>query len=306
MTPTVAGGLIALWIGIAGVAGWTWTLAVRRRRTLRRLDLSAASAARVADDGVRSPLGWWLFRAGFRSPAAVPTFAALTVLSTVSGVGVAVAAHAAGLVDLAAGILTSVPGHVGEILLPFAWASPWLAAATLAVLPAAAVRARRRRRVTEVEQDLPVVLDLLAALAEAGFGFDAALDRLLETQPRRRALSEDLASFQVDVLAGRPRVEALRRLSKRVDVPWFSIFASAVVHAEQVGAGLSQTLRTQADDLRMRRRERALAQAMAVPVKLLGPLIVCFLPGIMVAALGPVVLQIVQVLDSMLQGTVRP
>jgi tight adherence protein C len=53
----------------------------------------------------------------------------------------------------------------------------------------------------------------------------------------------------------------------------------------------------------MRRRERALALAMAVPVKLLFPLIVCFLPGVMTAALGPVVFQIVQVLDSFLKGS---
>lgn len=74
------------------------------------------------------------------------------------------------------------------------------------------------------------------------------------------------------------------------------------MHAEQVGSSLAQTLRAQADDLRVRRRERALAFAMAVPVRLLGPLIICFLPGIMTATLGPIVYQIVQVLDSFLQG----
>ena len=86
-------------------------------------------------------------------------------------------------------------------------------------------------------------------------------------------------------------------------MPWFSIFVSAVLHAEQVGSGLAQTLRVQAEDLRIRRRERALALAMGVPVKLLFPLIVCFLPGIMVAAMGPVIYQIVQVLDQFLQGS---
>jgi pilus assembly protein TadC len=154
-----------------------------------------------------------------------------------------------------------------------------------------------------VEQDLPLALDLLATLAEAGLGFDSALDRILTTQRSNRPLAEDLRLFQIDILAGRQRVEALRRLMQRVDVAWFSIFVSAVIHAEQVGSGLAQTLRTQADDLRMRRRERALALAMAVPVKLLFPLIVCFLPGVMTAALGPVVFQIVQVLDSFLKGS---
>ena len=54
---------------------------------------------------------------------------------------------------------------------------------------------------------------------------------------------------------------------------------------------------------RLHRRERALAFAMAIPVKLVFPLIVCFLPGIMTASLGPVVYQIVQVLDQFLKGS---
>jgi pilus assembly protein TadC len=145
-------------------------------------------------------------------------------------------------------------------------------------------------------------LDLLATLAEAGLSFDAALDRVLESQRRDRPLSQDFRLFRLEILTGRPRIESLQRLNRSVSVPWFSIFVSALIHAEQVGSGLASTLRAQADDLRNRRRERALATAMAVPVKLLFPLIICFLPGIMIASLGPIIFQIVQVLDQFLQG----
>jgi pilus assembly protein TadC len=157
--------------------------------------------------------------------------------------------------------------------------------------------------VTAIEQDLPLTLDLLATLAEAGLSFDAALDRVLETQRRERPLAEDFRLFRLEILTGRGRVDALQRLNQHVNVPWFGIFVSALIHAEQVGAGLAATLRAQADDLRNRRRERALALAMAVPVKLLFPLITCFLPGIMIAALGPIIFQIVQVLDQFTRST---
>ncbi|TWT58857.1 Bacterial type II secretion system protein F domain protein [Thalassoglobus neptunius] len=307
MSSTLVALLFALWITIAGVAVWVWQTLHRRRLTQRRLEpLNEQEAGQqLQSDATRSKLGWWLFRAGFRSKSATPTFLVLSLLGLLVGAAFIASIYWAELVDLASGLASSVPGGVGEVFLPLIWASPWLAGLLLGFLPAIVVRARRRRRVREVEQDLPITLDLLATLAEAGFGFDSALDRFLETQPSRRPLSEDLQLFQIDMLAGRPRVEALRRLMKRVDVPWFSIFVSAVIHAEQVGSSLAQTLRVQADDLRMRRRERALALAMAVPVKLLFPLIVCFLPGIMTAALGPVVFQIVQVLDSFLQGAFR-
>ena len=201
-----------------------------------------------------------------------------------------------------ADLLRLIPGGVGEVFLPVAWVSPWFGGLLLALLPTLYVRAVRRKRIQQIEQDLPLQLDLLATLAEAGLSFDSALDRILEAQVGDRPLTEDFRLFQVDILAGRPRTNALRRLMERVDVTWFSIFISALMHAEQVGSSLATTLRTQADDLRMRRRERALAMAMAIPVKLLFPLIVCFLPGIMTAALGPVIYQIVQVLDSFLRG----
>jgi len=113
-----------------------------------------------------------------------------------------------------------------------------------------------------------------------------------------RPLGQDMRIFQVDILAGRSRIEALRRLMKRVDVAWFSIFISAVIHAEQVGSGLAHTLRVQADDLRNRRRERVLALTMSIPVKLVLPLVICFLPGIMLAAIGPTAYQILRVMDQ--------
>lgn len=254
--------------------------------------------------GERSWLGRWLFQAGYRGSNATALFLLASSVCVLLAGLVAFAISQSSLIDLMEELLLAIPGNVGEVFLPVVWLMPFAAVLTLGALPAVLVRARRRRRVTEIEQDLPLTLDLLATLAEAGLSFDAALDRVLETQRRRRALSEDFRLFRLEILTGRSRVEALRRLNRHVNVPWFSIFVSALIHAEQVGAGLANTLRTQADDLRSRRRERALAMAMAVPVKLLFPLIICFLPGIMIASLGPIIFQIVGVLDQFLGETI--
>lgn len=67
-----------------------------------------------------------------------------------------------------------------------------------------------------------------------------------------------------------------------------------------MGASLAETLRHQADDLRNRRRERALLHAQAMPVKLVLPLVVCFLPGIFLSTLGPVLYQMIRVADTVL------
>jgi pilus assembly protein TadC len=163
------------------------------------------------------------------------------------------------------------------------------------------VRAVRRSRVEAIEQDLPVTLELLATLSEAGLGFDAAMERVLESQPVDRPLPRELLTFRRDTVAGRSRVECFRRLARRVEVAAMSIFVSAIVQAEQIGAGVATVLRQQSDDLRNRRRENAMALAMALPVKRLFPMIICFLPGIFVATLGPTFYQFFQYVDTLLQ-----
>ncbi len=287
---------IGLPIGLWGLR-WLWLLTQSEQRL-------AAGAAAIDASGAeelptqRSWLGWWLFRAGYRRGNAVTLFLMATLVTTVMSAIVAYGIYQSQVIKLLEMVLRAIPGNVGEVFLPLVWLSPFAAIATLAALPAVIVRARRRKRVTQIEQDLPLTLDLLATLAEAGLSFDAALDRVLETQRRQRPLAEDFRLFRLEILTGRGRIDALQRLNQHVNVPWFGIFVSALVHAEQVGAGLAATLRAQADDLRSRRRERALALAMGVPVKLLFPLITCFLPGIMIAALAPIIFQIVQVLDQ--------
>jgi tight adherence protein C len=156
--------------------------------------------------------------------------------------------------------------------------------------------------VARIEEDLPLVLELLATLGEAGLGFDAALRRVLDSQQANRPLAAELRGFQVDLLAGQGRVASLRRLARRVDVLPFTLFISGIVQAEQTGSGVADVLRRQADDLRSRRREEAIAFATALPVKLLFPLVICFLPGIFVATLGPTFYQFFQFADNLIRS----
>lgn len=293
----IVGMPVAIWL-----VRWLWLLI----QSEQRLAEGTAAVDRLDQEAMptqRSWLGWWLFQAGFRKNNAATIFVLATVGSTLVAILFAIAIYQSQVTTLLETLLRAIPGNVGEVFLPVVWLSPLAAIFVLAAIPAVIVRGRRRKRVRQIEQDLPLTLDLLATLAEAGLSFDAALDRVLETQRRKRPLAEDFRLFRLEILTGRQRVDALQRLNRHVNVPWFGIFVSALIHAEQVGAGLAATLRAQADDLRGRRRERALALAMAVPVKLLFPLIVCFLPGIMIASLGPIIFQIVQALDQVTRSS---
>ncbi len=244
----------------------------------------------------------WLFRAGFRNSQAELIFWASTIGLSLFGITVWYRLMTTGVIDTAIDFIRSIPGGVGNVFVPFILAMPWCMIVVLALIPALVVRSMRRKRVQEIEQDLPLTLDLLNTLSQAGVGFDSALDQVLSAQSPQRPLVQELRSFQADNMAGRSRVDSLRRLMKRVSVPMFSTFISAIVQAEQVGAGIGQTLKIQAAEMRSRRREKASAAAMSVPTKLVVPMVIGFLPGIFVILIGPMLYQAFGALGQTLSG----
>jgi pilus assembly protein TadC len=196
----------------------------------------------------------------------------------------------------------NIPGGVGDALQATVLLAPWIVFLISAAAPLLFVRAARRRKVEQIEQDLPLLLDLLATLAQAGMGFDAAIARVLESENAPRPLNAELRVYQRDTLAGISRTQALRNLAQRLEVTSVTVFISALVQAEQVGAALSETLSRQAEDLRERRKLQALLLAQALPAKLVFPLVACFLPGIFVTTLGPTLNQLINVADSVLRN----
>jgi tight adherence protein C len=288
-----------LWLAYAAAIGWSV-----RYRALRRLYADAEDAQVSAVDERSVPRRWlarWLTVAGYRSPNAPALFMTATAVS--AGIGlVAGAIYRQRLLGTLVEMVVSVPGGVGEFLTAVLQSGPWILFLLAGAAPTLVVRAARRTRVASIERDLPLVLELLATMGEAGLGFDAALTKIVRAQESRRPLIAEFITFQIDMLAGVPRLQALRQLGRRVDVTSITTFTSALIQAEQVGASLAETLRHQADDLRQRRRENALLQAQALPVKLVFPLVICFLPGIFVSTLAPVLYQMIQVAGGVLRA----
>jgi tight adherence protein C len=279
------------------------------RRTRDRA-FESTDADRLAPSGSSEEnfgfLRRWMLRAGYSGRSAVGAFVFTTLAAVCVGLLLVLLVYALGLIERGVYLVGQIPGGLGDLMLPVLYMGPWIMLALLASLPTLVVRAARRQRAANVEQDLPITLELLATLSEAGLGFDAALERVLQTQPAARPLAQEFRILQLEILAGRPRIQCLRRLSWRLDVMSLTILISALVQTEQVGAGVSDVLRRQADDLRGRRRENALAAAASLPVKLLFPLVICFMPGILIATLGPTFYQIFQFLDNISRNRPLP
>jgi tight adherence protein C len=295
-------------IGLAALVGRFVWISLRsweiRRRALARLYAMDDERAGLGPETRDSALSRWLARAGYRRPNAPNIFIAATVGCVLLGVILSQVYRLMLLRPLVTAV-SNIPGNAGDMLALLLEAGTWILLTSTAFAPTLVVRAARRARVQAIEQDLPLALELFATMAEAGLGFDAALTRIVRVQGSDRPLASELLNFQHDMMAGMSRTQALRQLARRIDIPSLTTFTSALVQAEQVGASMAETLQHQAVDLRQRRRENALLQAQALPVKLMFPLVVCFLPGIFATTLAPVLFQMVQVANGVLRSSGR-
>ena len=303
MANLIALVIVVAAVVLASVMMKSWS--VRRRALIRLYAVDDPRVTTGAQSSARDTrLGRWLASAGYRRPNAQTVFVAATIAAVVVGLAVSQVYRVVFFRPLLNAI-SNVPGSAGDMLALALQGGPWILFMITALAPALAVRTRRRARVLAIEQDLPLALELFATMAEAGLGFDAALAKIVRAQGSDRPLVSEFVNFQHDMLAGMSRTQALRQLARRVDVPSLTSFTSALIQAEQVGASMAETLQHQAVDLRQRRRENALLRAQALPVKLVFPLVVCFLPGIFVSTLAPVLFQMVDVANGVLRSSGR-
>jgi tight adherence protein C len=137
---------------------------------------------------------------------------------------------------------------------------------------------------------LPEALDLLTICVEAGLGFDAALAQVARNL--KGPLAAEFARVLQEMQIGKSRAEAMRAVAERSTVPELRAFVSALTQSAELGIPVGSVLREQAKEMRVRRRQRAEAQAQRIPVKITFPLIGCLIPALLIIALGAGVIQL--------------
>ena len=164
----------------------------------------------------------------------------------------------------------------------------WLFVAVGALFPFMVINSIIRKRQKLISRQLPEVLDLLSVSVQAGLSFDGSVRRIVErmTGP----LIDECKRVYQDVQMGAPRARSLQAMARRCDVDDVYLFITAVVQAERLGTSMGKTLTNQADNMRERRKQKAKAEALKAPVKIIFPLVIFIFPAIFVVALLPPIL----------------
>lgn len=182
------------------------------------------------------------------------------------------------------------------------WLLLWAVITALFYLaPDLILYSRGQERQQAIQQALPDTLDQMTISVEAGLGFESAMARA--GRSGGGPLADELVRTLQEIQVGVPRAQAFRHLADRTTVPDLRHFVHAVLQAEAYGVPIADVLRTQAGELRTKRRQRAEERAMKIPVKVIFPLILCIMPALFIVMLGPAAIRIKEsLLDGALGG----
>ncbi|MDH3679225.1 MAG: type II secretion system F family protein [Acidimicrobiia bacterium] len=163
-----------------------------------------------------------------------------------------------------------------------------------AIGPSSRLNGKVQARQKSIQRALPDVLDLLVISVEAGLGFEQAVDRVITNVPGE--LADEFARVLGETQAGSSRADALRGMQNRVDIPEIRSFTLAMIQADTFGVSIGRVLRAQADEMRVKRRQRAQEKAQKAPVKMMIPMVLCIFPALFVVVLGPAMINIAKTL----------
>jgi tight adherence protein C len=169
-----------------------------------------------------------------------------------------------------------------------------IVAGLLFFLPDYWVRSVRDKRQTAMQAAAADTIDQLTICVEAGLGFDAALARVATTT--QGPLTDEIRHTISDIQAGVPRAQALRTLSDRAQIVEIRHLVTALLQAQKHGVPMAETLRIQSAEMRLKRKQHTEEKAAKLTVKMIFPIIVCFLPVFLIITVVPALLGVFRAL----------
>ena len=151
------------------------------------------------------------------------------------------------------------------------------------------------RRQQSIKEAFPDCLDMLLICVQSGMSIEGALAKVAkEIGSQSLELAEELSLTQAELSYLGERRLAFENLGKRVGLPGVRAVTVALVQAERYGTPIGVALRTMAEENRKMRMMEAEKKAAALPPKLTVPMILFFLPVLMIVIMGPAAIQVMK------------
>lgn len=273
-------------VGVAASANETISLGLKDK--LLALLTRLGEANKPSNESEVSTIRQALVTAGYRHPQAPILFMGAKLFSGILVLGIVILLPASLLGFPTA--TTQLVMYVGAASAGYFFPMLWL-------------RHAIAQRKELIQDAFPDALDLMVVCVEAGLGLDAAISRVSsEIRFAHRELAEEFHLVSLELRTGLSRAEALKNLSRRIDLEEVSSLVALLVQTDKFGTSIGQALRVHSDSMRVNRQLRAEELAAKIPVKILFPLVCFIFPSVFVVIVGPAAIKIARTLLPALGG----
>lgn len=145
------------------------------------------------------------------------------------------------------------------------------------VYPDLWLKEAKKKRLNSISKNLPFFLDMITLSVESGLNLNGAIRQAVDKSPPG-PVRQEFEKIVRDVKTGVSRSDAFRKMGKRIDDQSIKSLVSSIIQAEKMGMNIGPILRSQADQRRIERFQKAEKMAMEAPVKLLFPLVAFIFP----------------------------
>jgi tight adherence protein C len=231
---------------------------------------------RLVNNRYRAWLITTLARAGHRGPLALSALLAKKVTYAIIGA-------AFGMLFFTQGFVTGLVALLVVVLIGF-------------MLPDLLTVSEGQTRDQNMEFALPDAIDLLNLCVESGLSFENAMARV--SVGLNGPVAEEFGALINEMQLGKSRIEAMTALAESTKSKGLQRFLTSLLQVDRLGVPISGVLAEQATEMRAQRKDRAREQGQKVTIKILMPLMFCFLPAMFVVILGPAIWQLVQAFNK--------
>ncbi|OJX14169.1 MAG: hypothetical protein BGO77_04285 [Caedibacter sp. 37-49] len=151
------------------------------------------------------------------------------------------------------------------------------------------------KRYARIKRHLTFVVDLLGICVRSGLTIDSAVEKIAEEIATINPdLCKEMTQLSVELDLIPDRHIAFRNLVKRIDIPLIHILISSIIHAEEQGASIGNTLNVLSQEFTKHKILEIEAKAARLPVLLALPLALFSFPCILIILLAPAIANIMR------------